>query len=442
MRLRSLFDTLGLNDDSRRLGPHQSVFPAVVLLTVIVLIGGCAGKPAWDQEDAATIYERYRDVDLDYFFDAPPTDPTSQHPLYRGLKAKIDGRLDDAERHLKAATDAMPDSLRSFVYERLRDINERSYDWDDVVRYRSRTDSAFAADSKLGRVLANRSVPRLANAPDTATAPFEGLRTQVQINGASTSVPAVLDTGAPKTSVSRVMVERFDLPVDTSVAVGRSIVPALDLDMPQYATHIDRLEIGNVVIRNIPARVSWPEPDSNRSSDRSTRSIDDTDVFLGARLLRHVFDEIRYNYPDSTFTMIRDVPEREGPPNFAVMSDGWPIVRATAGGQAMAGVIDTGNLWVSRLHASSFPPSKYEKVGTRSGTAPNGYEWEIGVYRVPLEFPRGLRRDEMVIRGTGDKPYRLQANFGKDLWTEGTLVLDYKNRRAYYEESNTSDETN
>jgi hypothetical protein len=48
----------------------------------------------------------------------------------------------------------------------------------------------------------------------------------------------------------------------------------------------------------------------------------------------------------------------------------------------------------------------------------------------------------MVIRGTGDKPYRLQANFGKDLWTEGTLVLDYKNRRAYYEEPNTSDETN
>jgi len=57
-------------------------------------------------------------------------------------------------------------------------------------------------------------------------------------------VLAVLGTGAPKTSVFHATVERLDLPVDTSGAVGRSIVPALDANAPQCATHIDRLKIG------------------------------------------------------------------------------------------------------------------------------------------------------------------------------------------------------
>jgi hypothetical protein len=67
---------------------------------MLAVLVGCASEPAWDQEDAAAIHARYLNVDLDYFFDAPPDAPTPQHPLYRGLKAKIDGRLDDAERHL------------------------------------------------------------------------------------------------------------------------------------------------------------------------------------------------------------------------------------------------------------------------------------------------------------------------------------------------------
>ena len=419
-----------------------SRFPActVVLLLGLALLGvGCADESTWTPSDAPAVYERYQDVDLDYFF-SPPDDAPTEHPLFRGLKAKIDGRLSDAERHLEAATEAVPDSLQPFIYQRLLAINERSFDWDDAVRYRTRTDSAFTPDSELGRILADRPVPRLASAPDTATAPFKGLRTQVRINGDTTSIPAVLDTGAQKTSVSRAIVERYDLPVDTSVAVGRSIVPALNLNIPQYATHIDRLEIGDVVIRDIPVRVGWSESNSgNGTSSSSTGGIEDLDVFLGARLLRHVFDEIRYNYADSSFTMIRDVPEQERPPNFAVMSDGWPIVRAEADGQPMAGVIDTGNLWVTRLHAASFPPDDYTQVDTLSGTAPNGYEWQVGVYRVPLTFPGGLRREEMVIQEAGSKPYRLQANFGQDLWTDGTLVLDYQNRRAYYEAPGTAD---
>jgi hypothetical protein len=35
----------------------------------------------------------------------------------------------------------------------------------------------------------------------------------------------------------------------------------------------------------------------------------------------------------------------------------------------------------------------------------------------------------------GERPYRMEAFFGRDLWTGGTLVLDVQNRRAYYEDS-------
>lgn len=104
MRLRNFLGSTGLNDDSSSPGPHPPALPAVALLSLAVL-AGCSSEPVWDSNDAAAIYDRYQDVGLDYFFDAPPADPTPEHPLYRGLKAKIDGCLDDAERHLEAATD-------------------------------------------------------------------------------------------------------------------------------------------------------------------------------------------------------------------------------------------------------------------------------------------------------------------------------------------------
>jgi hypothetical protein len=215
-------------------------------------------------------------------------------------------------------------------------------------------------------------------------------------------------------------VERLDLPVDTSVAVGRSIVPALDTNGPQCAIHIDRLKIGDVVVRNVPVRVGWSEPDSSNGTgaEDSTSGIEELRVFTRARLPRPVFDEVRYNYADGSFTMIRDVCEGERHSNFGVTSEGIAIVRTEWGGQPMAGVIDT-----------------------LSGTAPNGYEWEVGVYRVPLAFPSGLRRKKMVVREAGGKPYRLQAGFGADLWNGGTLVLDGQNRWASAKGGNESAQT-
>jgi hypothetical protein len=414
---------------SRRQGTVQWFFRLLAISALLMAAVPLMQSTIAQSRDttATEIYARYQDVDLDYFFAS--SDAPRGHPLYRGLKAKLDGHLDDAERALQEATRAVPDSLRPFVYERLLAINERTFDWDGVVRYKARVDTGFTSDSALGRTLATRPVPRLEMPRDTAVAPFGRLRTEARFNGRDRAVPVVLDTGAPKTSVSQSFAEAYDLPVDTSVVVGRSVVPALNINAPKYPTRIDRMTIGGVVLKDIPATVTWTDPDSSGEQ----ASIENTDVFLGARILRHFFDEIRYSYADSTFSMIRGVPERNQMPNFAIMSDGWPIVRAEVDGESMAGVIDTGNLWVSRLHASSFPPSDYPQVGTRSGTAPNGYQWEVGIYQIPLTFPGDLRREEMVIRGSMQKPYRLQANFGPDLWTGGTLVLDFQNRRAYYE---------
>jgi hypothetical protein len=267
---------------------------------------------------------------------------------------------------------------------------------------------------------------------DTVTASFDGLRTEARFNGRDRAVPVVLDTGGPRTSVSRAFAEAYNLLVDTSVVVGRSIVPALDINAPKYPTRIDRMEIGGVVLKDIPATVTWTDPDSSGEQ----ASIENTDVFLGARILRHFFDEIRYNYADSTFSMIRGVPERNQMPNYAIMSDGWPIVHAKANGQPITGVIDTGSPY-SSLHESSFPPSEHPFARTRTGTTPSGYEWSVDLYRIPVIFPGGQERAEFIIQESmvGERPYRMEAFFGRDLWTGGTLVLDVQNRRAYYEDS-------
>jgi hypothetical protein len=194
-----------------------------------------------------------------------------------------------------------------------------------------------------------------------------------------------------------------------------------------------------VVVRNVPVRVGWSEPDSSNGTgaEDSTSGIEELRVFTRARLLRPVFDEVRYNYADGSFTMIRDVCERERHSNFGVTSEGIAIVRTEWGGQPVAGVIDTGNLWGTPLHASSFPPTT-PRGSTRCRAPPRtatSGRWA----RVPLAFPSGRRRKKMVVREAGGKPYRLQASFGANLWNGfganlwngGTLVLDGRNRRAY-----------
>ena len=407
----------------------------LLTLILIALFVGCSQNfDERDRSNGASIYERYQDVDIDYFFSSPAQAPT-QHPLYQGLKAKIDGRPDDAERHLESATKAVPDSLRSFVYERLQAINQRNYDWDDVLRYRARTDSTFTPDSKLGQILSQRGVPEVTMDSDTVTVPFDGLYVDGQINGIDRSIPVMLDTGAPGTSVgvSKAFVDRYDLPVDTTVVLGRTVVPALGINDPKYETYIDSITIGGVTIRDVHAHVSYSEGGDSGDDDEESLSGDELgQATLNAGVLRFLFDKIRYNYTDSTFSMIRTVPEREAAPNFAVMSDGWPIVRARADGRSITGVIDTGNLWLSRLFASSFSPSEYEQLGSRTGTY-RGSDWSVPYYRVPIRFPGGLRLNEMVIIEGMQRSYRLEANFGEDLWSKGTLVLDYQNRRAYYE---------
>jgi hypothetical protein len=130
-------------------------------------------------------------------------------------------------------------------------------------------------DVDLDYFFASSDVPRghplyrgLEMPVDTVTASFDGLRTEARFNGRDRSVPVVLDTGGPRTSVSRAFAEAYNLPVDTSVAVGRSIVPALDINAPKYPTRIDRMEIGGVVLKDIPATVTWTDPDSSDLSRR------------------------------------------------------------------------------------------------------------------------------------------------------------------------------
>jgi len=151
---------------------------------------------------------------------------------------------------------------------------------------------------------------------------------------------------------------------------------------------------------------------------------------VGARLLRHVFDEVHYNYAADTFRMIRDVPEREPLPNFAVMSER----RAHRAGKGRRNADGRRHRHGQPLgHPSArveLSPDDYTPIDTLLGTAPNGDERQVGVYPVPLAFPSGLRREQMVIWEADGKPCRPEAGFGADLWKGGTLVLDGQYRRA------------
>jgi len=104
-------------------------------------------------------------------------------PLVQGLQANLDGWLGDAEEALQEASRGVPDSLRLLVYERLLAINQRGFNGDDVVRYRTRATGprpTLGSSSNPIWCASSRIDPsrRLRRGADTTPAPFERLQTE------------------------------------------------------------------------------------------------------------------------------------------------------------------------------------------------------------------------------------------------------------------------
>ena len=351
-------------------------------------------------------------------FTAPPA--PGDGPLLRGLKAYVDGDGGGAETALREALAAAPDALRPFVRERLADVARERFDWAEAVALRSQDDPDAGRSVEAG--FARFPAPRLRLDAPEATVPFDGLRVPAAVNGVP--VRAVVDTGAPGTGVPRALVEWLGLRVDTT-ARGVSRVPSMGLEFDVYAVLLDSVTVGAATFYNVPATVGWTEDGAGAGDE----------IFLGANVLRHLAAGLRYDYANSTFTVLRDLPETAAPPTFLVDGGSAPVVPVTVGGAAANAIVDTGNQTSVYLAEGAFDVPDAAFSRTASGTLSNGFEWSHDLYRLPFEIPGHPAAEHETYEAgyifSSDDP--ITVILGQTVWAGGALTVDFVNRRVRFE---------
>jgi hypothetical protein len=362
-----------------------------------------AAAAAWRALDVATLT-------------APPA--PGDVPLLRGLKALARGDLDAADEMIREALAVAPDSLRPFVHRRLAEAAAERFDWAEAVRQRAAAGDGVAGGTMEGFARFPAASARFA-VPES-TVPFDGLRASVRVNGEP--VRAVVDTGAPGSSVPRALAERLGLRIDTT-ARGRTVVPSMGLAFDTYAVLIDSVEVGGATFYNVPATVAWTDGEGV-----------DGGVFLGANLFRRFAGALHYGYADSTFTVVRDVPPSGSNPTFLIEGGSAPVVPVAVGGEPANAIVDTGNSASVYLAAGAFevPEAAYSR--TVSGTLSNGFEWSHRLYRVPFEVPGHPDGAHEAY----EADYLFSADdaitviLGRPVWADGTLTLDFVNRQVRF----------
>ncbi|MEO0558100.1 MAG: retropepsin-like aspartic protease [Bacteroidota bacterium] len=340
--------------------------------------------------------------------------------LLRGLKALVDGDLEKADLELASALESAPDSLRPFIRARLAESAREQFRWGDALQYTLVDRPEMATDTQAG--YARFPTPALAlDAPET-TVPFEGLRIPLSVNGAPAR--AIVDTGAPGTGIGRALVERLGLRVDTT-AKGRSSIPSMGLSFDTYAVLIDSIQIGDATLYNVPATVGWTEEDASKEDD---------EIFLGANILRHLLDGLRYDYADSTFTLIRDIEATDEAPMFIIDSGSAPVLPVSVDGVSANAIIDTGNLASVYLASGAFDLTEATFSRAISGVTESGYEWSQQLYHVPFEIPGHPSGEHEAYEATFvfQKDDPITVILGKPIWQNGALMLDFVNRRVAF----------
>ncbi len=388
-----------------------------LLLLAALTVSACHAQPtALESEPVspsmAETAASWRALEVERFT-APPEE--GDDLLLAGLKTATRGDLEAASDLLRDALEAAPDSLRKWIRTVAADVAEERFAWGEAVALRLEDDPSAAASIAAGYARFPR--PSLALEGETSV-PFDGLSAPVFVNGVE--VDAVVDTGAPGTGIPRGLVERLGLRVDTT-ARGISRVPSMNLEFEVFAVLIDSVQVGSATFYNVPATVGWTEEDPD----------DEGTFFLGANVLR-LADALRYDYTDSTFTVVRGVPDLEGDPNFVIDGGSAPVVSVMVGGQPSNAIVDTGNQRSVYLARGAFNLEDAPVLRSLSGDG-----WSVDFREVTFQVPghapfldEAYEADFLFQAGNP-----IEVILGRTVWDDGALTVDVRNRQVRYEPS-------
>jgi hypothetical protein len=256
--------------------------------------------------------------------------------LIQGLEQALDGRTRGARATFESlafdARDAGDDALAGLADAAGINLRFEAGDYDGVV-------AAVGADASDGLIAALADLPRQTLAP--ADPVSDGLRSgpggqaalTVSVNGESAEW--WYDTGASFSVVSSSAAREWGVrmseagPFRISTATSQQAEAGLGV--------LDRLHVGEVMVRNLPVLVIADEDLTFHLPDGSSTSLDG---IIGWTAIRSLFTEL--DFPRGRYTVRLSEPSPQGARNLGWL--GYPLVRlADGGGQPLIFGVDTGS---------------------------------------------------------------------------------------------------
>ena len=272
-----------------------------------------------------------------------PASARARFGLARSLLTK--SRFDEALSQALAASAAAPDdpdlhALVGTIYERMNRYPEAAAAYrryadlvpptDAAAIYTSRSRAQFL-DSFAGR-----TPLAIQGSPDRVhTVPFKLVKNKVVVQGRVNGVPIewVLDTGAERTGISYITAASARIRgISTTVGagVGRAAMRRMQLG------RIDRLQIGSLQVRNVPASLRNPSVGGTPRWQGESLSP----LALGLSLV--------VDYPRRQVILARTLPEAPAQTVLPLRMHRLPLVRGTVNSRHPASfVVDTGGEVIS-----------------------------------------------------------------------------------------------
>lgn len=170
------------------------------------------------------------------------------------------------------------------------------------------------------------------------------------------SLRVVFDTGGHGISISKRLVEKYNLPTDTTIT-GSSYMPAFKRVSNTSPTIIKTISFGNLKLSNLRAEYTVSEQDNGEYE-----STQQYDIFMGIDIFIRLIDYVRFDWENNEITFSNQKLEMENSQPFFFF-DSKPITVLQLGDKNLTTVFDTGSPVdiLNREYYKEFYKKKEEK---------------------------------------------------------------------------------
>ena len=349
------------------------------------------------------------------------------------------GRYDSARRHLREAIDLDPfrTALANIEWnlsevEYMSNNYDASLEWAKLAQGHGMTIKSW--HMQYLEALVNTDVYHFSGKTTDSLKMRVGRpdvpRIDVKINGSTMPANAVVDSGAVLSIISQQLATKLPvrkLPVQSGTFFGLLGEPiAVDFGL------LDRLELGGVVVENVPVAIMPDEKMTFFVNGQRTFSID---FLLGANLLKEF--RLEFDFPRSvlTFTKLTTLDRRADPAQNVFMENFRPMVHGTVNRKGWyLFVLDTGSevTFLNESQMATLPiaiqPPKMHNARLQGLGGSQKHGGKVQNVQVGLDKWEGTFRDLPMYSSVNDQE-RAVGIVGENFLKNFRVVLDFGRMR-------------